>query len=174
MAVPSAPPPDDDAPAVEQTIDVGTWNRFTQSLAAAIQPPGSAADAGTVTVSLEAPAPIVSADAELWERTGRGPMRLLRRKRRLFPSPQAPTVTLAARPDQVVLTAPTRDDAGRVLLHDAATTALAALGWERRDDVMVRRLTDADAAAALATRILIEVFDVAHPADLSVHGVGVS
>ncbi|SHE25623.1 TY-Chap domain-containing protein [Actinomyces glycerinitolerans] len=159
--------PDDDSPtpAGGQELDVGSWNRFIPSLTHLLQQTGPDDD-GAIGVRLTATEPIVTAATAAYARPEGGLRRLLGRRRRLSPSPLPPVLTVRTCPDAVVLTAPLLDDDGRARLGEDALAALDSLGWKRQDDAMVLRVVDAASAAELATRVLIEVFDVAHPADL--------
>ncbi|MBE6474240.1 MAG: hypothetical protein E7Z95_01465 [Actinomyces succiniciruminis] len=162
----SATHSDDDSPtpAGEPGLDVGSWNRFIPSLTHLLQQTGP--DDGAIGVRLTAAAPIVTAATAAYARPEGGLRRLLGRRRRLSPSPLPPVLTVRTRPDAVVLTAPLLDADGRARLGEDALAALDSLGWKRQDDAMVLHVVDAAAAAELSTRVLIEVFDVAHPADL--------
>ncbi len=119
------------------------------------------------TVRLQAAAPIMSATTAAHARPT-GSLRLLRRRHRLAPSCLAPILAVRPVPAGVELTVPQLDGDGRALLGDDALAALCALGWQWDEAALVRCTTHARAAAELAVRVLIEVFDVAHPADLSV------
>ena len=156
------PPPD-----LGDVVDVGSWARFSPSLAVFIDEqvrrrlPGGLG--GGLTVMLTAPAPIVS-DQDLVER---GVLRSLwRRRPPRTASPEAPGVVLAGGDDGVEAGLPVLDAAGRVLLGDGACAQLTALGWARRAGRLTRLLQDGGAAAEAVTRVLIEVLRVAHPADL--------
>ena len=155
-------------PDLGDVVDVGSWARFSPSLAVFIDeqvrrrrlPCGLE---GGLTVTLTAPAPIVS-DQDLVER---GALRSLwcRRPPRTA-SPEAPGVVLAGGDDGVEAGLPVLDAAGRVLLGDGACAQLTALGWARRAGRLTRLFQDGGAAAEAVTRVLIEVLRVAHPADL--------
>lgn len=164
-------------------LDVGSWSRFAPSLTHLLDTAERTTGIGTrapapvaptvqesqspTTVRLRAAAPIVYADTAAHRRPVRGPLRLLRR-RRPSPSPLAPLLVVSSGDAGVWLTAPRLDDDGRALLGDDALNALTALGWRRRGRELVRHMADMGAAADMTVRVLIEVFDVAHPADLSV------
>lgn len=154
-------------PDLGDVVDVGSWARFSPSLAVFIDEqvrrrlPGGLG--GGLTVMLTAPAPIVS-DQDLVER---GVLRSLwRRRPPRTASPDAPGVVLAGGDDGVEAGLPVLDAAGRVLLGDGACAQLTALGWARRAGRLTRLLQDGGAAAEAVTRVLIEVLRVAHPADL--------
>ena len=53
-----------------------------------------------------------------------------------------------------------------MLLGPTERRILGAIGWQESHHVFARLLSDADETADLVTRILIEVLEVAHPADL--------
>ena len=154
-------------PDLGDVVDVGSWARFSPSLAVFIDEqvrrrlPGGLG--GGLTVMLTAPAPIVS-DQDLVER---GVLRSLwRRRPPRTASPDAPGVVLTGGHDGVEVALPVLDAAGRVLLGDSACAQLALLGWGRREDRLTRLVQDGGAAAEAVTRVLIEVLRVAHPADL--------
>ena len=154
-------------PDLGDVVDVGSWARFSPSLAVFIDEqvrrrlPGGLG--GGLTVMLTAPAPIVS-DQDLVER---GVLRSLwRRRPPRTASPDAPGVVLAGGDDGVEAGRPVLDAAGRVLLGDGACAQLTALGWARRAGQLTRLFQDGGAAAEAVTRVLIEVLRVAHPADL--------
>ena len=154
-------------PDLGDVVDVGSWARFSPSLAVFIDEqvrrrlPGGLG--GGLTVMLTAPAPIVS-DQDLVER---GVLRSLwRRRPPRTASPDAPGVVLAGGDDGVEAGLPVLDAAGRVLLGDGACAQLTALGWARRAGRLTRLFQDGGAAAEVVTRVLIEVLRVAHPADL--------
>ncbi|PZU32573.1 MAG: hypothetical protein DI576_08845 [Actinomyces sp.] len=154
-------------PDLGDVVDVGSWARFSPSLAVFIDEqvrrrlPGGLG--GGLTVMLTAPAPIVS-DQDLVER---GVLRSLwRRRPPRTASPDAPGVVLAGGDDGVEAGLPVLDAAGRVLLGDGACAQLTALGWARRAGRLTRLFQDGGAAAEAVTRVLIEVLRVAHPADL--------
>ena len=154
-------------PDLGDVVDVGSWARFSPSLAVFIDEqvrrrlPGGLG--GALTVILPAPAPIVS-DQDLVER---GVLRSLwRRRPPRTASPDAPGVVLAGGDDGVEAGLPVLDAAGRVLLGDGACAQLTALGWARRAGRLTRLFQDGGAAAEAVTRVLIEVLRVAHPADL--------
>ena len=154
-------------PDLGDVVDVGSWARFSPSLAVFIDEqvrrrlPGGLE--GGLTVMLTAPAPIVS-DQDLVER---GVLRSLwRRRPPRTASPEAPGVVLAGGDEGVEAGLPVLDAAGRVLLGDGACAQLTALGWARRAGRLTRLFQDGGAAAEAVTRVLIEVLRVAHPADL--------
>ena len=156
-------------PALSDVVDVGSWARFSPSLAVFIEEQVCrrrlpAGPEGGLTVMLTAPAPAV-ADQDLAERGG-GLRSLWRRRPPRTASPDAPGVVLTGGHDGVEVALPVLDAAGRVLLGDSACAQLALLGWGRREDRLTRLVQDGGAAAEAVTRVLIEVLRVAHPADL--------
>ena len=156
-------------PALSDVVDVGSWARFSPSLAVFIEEQVCrrrlpAGPEGGLTVMLTAPAPAV-ADQDLAERGG-GLRSLWRRRPPRTASPDAPGVVLAGGDDGVEAGLPVLDAAGRVLLGDGACAQLTALGWARRAGRLTRLFQDGGAAAEAVTRVLIEVLRVAHPADL--------
>ena len=156
-------------PALSDVVDVGSWARFSPSLAVFIEEQVCrrrlpAGPEGGLTVMLTAPAPAV-ADQDLAERGG-GLRSLWRRRPPRTASPDAPGVVLAGGDDGVEAGLPVLDAAGRVLLGDGACAQLTALGWARRAGRLTRLFQDGGAAAEVVTRVLIEVLRVAHPADL--------
>lgn len=159
-------------------VDVGSWSRFTASLAdfldhggggpegpasRAADDPEAASTHGGLRIVLSSPAPLLPA-GPLPAPTGlRG---LVRRGPRRRASPQAPRVRVVRRTQHVEMTAPLLDGAGRVLLDDGAAAAFTALKWTRTKTTVSRQAPDGAEAAAALTRVLIEVLRVAHPADL--------
>lgn len=155
-------------PALSDVVDVGSWARFSPSLAVFIDEqvrrhrlPGGLG--GGLTVMLTAPAPVV-ADQDPVEHGGL--RSLWRRRPPRTASPDAPGVVLAGEGDGVEVELPALDAAGRVLLGRSACAQLTALGWARRADRLTRLMQDGGTAAEAVTRVLIEVLRVAHPADL--------
>ena len=61
---------------------------------------------------------------------------------------------------------PELDAQGRVLLGPTEQGILDGIGWQETGHVFTRLLPDGDETAEMVTRILIEVLEVAHPADL--------
>ena len=154
-------------PALGDVVDVGSWARFSPSLAIFLDEqvrsrslPGGPGDG--LTVRRPAPAPValgVGAGGGGVRPGGRGrPPRAL--------SPEVPGVALTGGRDGVELDLSVLDDAGRILLDADARTRLTAMGWQRRRQTLVRVLPDGGSAAEAVTRVLIEVLGVAHPADL--------
>ena len=84
----------------------------------------------------------------------------------LVPSPELPGVVLVGRSDGIEVSLPELDAQGRVLLGPTERRILGAIGWEESGHVFTRLLSDGAETADLVTRILIEVLEVAHPADL--------
>jgi len=148
-------------------VDVGSWSRFIPSLTQLLQ---SANLIDIVVVELTLAAPIVTADTVVRIRTGTGPLRALRRRRRPEPSPVPPRIMAFGLPDEVTFTVPMLDEQRRALLTEDASTTLTGLGWEQEPTRLLYRMPkpQAQQAVAMASRALIEVFDVAHPADLAV------
>ena len=168
----------------EERVDLGSWARFTPSLAGFLdevcmpasrsaaqrgEAPESVAEAvfdpAGGTLLLTAPTPIVKAEELTQE--GRW-TRLLSRLTMAAPptpSPDLPGVVLVGRSDGVEVSLPELDAQGRVLLGPTERRILGRIGWQETGHVFSRSLTDNDETAELATRILIEVPEVAHPAD---------
>ncbi len=154
-------------PALGDVVDVGSWARFSPSLAIFLDEqarprglPGGPGDG--LTVLLTAPAPVA-----VKEEPAAGGLRSLWRGRpRRALSPEVPGVALTGGRDGVELDLSVLDDAGRILLDADARTRLTAMGWQRRRQTLVRVLPDGGSAAEAVTRVLIEVLGVAHPADL--------
>ena len=158
-------------PLFDDAVDLGSWARFTPSLAAFIRDVlrpqagggGRAGAAGTGrTLLLMAPCPVVTAESPS---PGSRWRRLLRR-RPVRPSPEVPGVVVAARADGVEIDVPALDADGRALLGAEHRSQLTTLGWQERTDVLMRLVADDREAAEALTRILIEVLRVPHPADL--------
>ena len=163
--------------AFEDRVDLGSWAGFTSSLARFLdevcRPPvqrGEAAEAAIDpsggTLLLTAPVPMVKAE----ELAPRGRWSQLLSKLSLstppVPSPDLPGVVLVGRTDGVEVSLPELDAQGRVLLGPTERRILGAIGWQESHHVFARLLSDGDETADLVTRILIEVLEVAHPADL--------
>ena len=163
--------------AFEDRVDLGSWAGFTSSLArfldevcrpsaqrgesveAAIDPSGG-------TLLLTAPLPMVKPE----ELVPQGRWSQLLTRLSLItppvPSPDLPGVVLVGRSDGIEVSLPELDAQGRVLLGPTERRILGAIGWHESHHVFARLLSDADETADLVTRILIEVLEVAHPADL--------
>ena len=163
--------------AFEDRVDLGSWAGFTSSLArfpdevcrplarrgeaveAVIDPSGG-------TLLLTAPVPMVKAE----ELVPQGRWSQLLARLSLItppvPSPDLPGVVLVGRSDGIEVSLPELDAQGRVLLGPTERRILGAIGWQESHHVFARLLSDADETADLVTRILIEVLEVAHPADL--------
>ncbi|WP_128773234.1 hypothetical protein [Actinomyces oricola] len=165
-------------------VDVGSWARFTPTLATLLDhghrpespwpapPEGSATGRGPgatgapgngPTVLLTAPAPVVAQNSPI---TPRGLGRLLHRRR--APSPEPPAIMLTIRRHDVEAVLPVLDPVGRVILDQEACGALAALGWTTEAGRMHRVFPDGQRAAQMVAQVLIEVLRVPHPADLSI------
>ena len=165
--------------AFEDRVDLGSWAGFTSSLArfldevcrplarrgegeaveAVIDPSGG-------TLLLTAPVPMVKAEELVPQ--GRWSQLLSRLPLSTPPvaSPDLPGVVLVGRTDGIEVSLPELDAQGRVLLGPTERGILGAIGWQESHHVFARLLSDGDEAADLVTRILIEVLEVAHPADL--------
>lgn len=154
-------PADAGAPAsapLDDVVDRGSWQAFGPSLARYLEE----VPVGT-TILLTAPAPVVTEESV----ATRGGLRSwLRRGPRRVPSPEVPGLVLLRRGDGVEVDAPVLDAAGRVLLSEDACDEMGLLGWSREEDLLRRLVPEAGAAADAATRALIEILRVAHPADL--------
>ncbi|OLL15412.1 hypothetical protein [Actinomyces oris] len=163
--------------AFEDRVDLGSWAGFTSSLARFLdevcRPPaqrGASADAAIDpsggTLLLTAPVPMVKAE----ELAPRGRWSQLLARLSLItppvPSPDLPGVVLVGRADGIEVSLPELDAQGRVLLGPTERRILGAIGWQESHHVFARLLSDGDETSDLLTRILIEVLEVAHPADL--------
>lgn len=130
-------------PALGDVVDVGSWARFSPSLAIFLDEqvrsrslPGGPGDG--LTVLLTAPAPVA-----VKEEPAAGGLRSLWRGRpRRALSPEVPGVALTGGRDGVELDLSVLDDAGRILLDADARTRLTAMGWQRRRQTLVRVLPD--------------------------------
>lgn len=171
--------------AFESQVDLGSWSRFTPTLAQFLDhvcTPSSrqtTQQAGTpefATESLNAPsggtllliAPVPIVEAE--EYPGGGQWSRLRSKlRRLAhsrPSPDCPSVVLTGCNEGIKVSLPELDAQGRVLLGTAERGILNRIGWQETGHTLARVLPNGSETADIVTRILIEVLEVAHPADL--------
>ena len=160
--------------ACEDRVDRGSWAGFTSSLAQFLdevcRPPAQRGEAVIApsggTLLLTAPAPMVKAE----ELAPQGRWSQLLAKLSLttppIPSPDLPGVVLVGRTDGIEVSLPELDAQGRVLLGPTERRILGAIGWQESHHVFTRLLSDGDETADLVTRILIEVLEVAHPADL--------
>ena len=163
--------------AFEDRVDLGSWAGFTSSLARFLdevcRPPAhqgesaeAAIDPSGGTLLLTAPLPMVKPE----ELVPQGRWSQLLTRLSLItppvPSPDLPGVVLVGRSDGVEVSLPELDAQGRVLLGPTERRILGAIGWQESHHVLARLLSDADETADLVTRILIEVLEVAHPADL--------
>jgi hypothetical protein avisC_10983 len=70
------------------------------------------------------------------------------------------------REEGIEVSLPGLDARGRVLLGPTERGILDRIGWQETGRVFTRLLPDGDETAEMVTRILIEVLEVAHPADL--------
>lgn len=156
------------SPVLGDVVDIGSWTRFSPSLAAFIDEqvrlhrlPGGLEEG--MTVRLTAPAPVVTDR----DPAAHGRLRLpWRRRPPRVPSSETPGVVLTGKGDEVEVALPVLDAAGRVLLGDDACAQLTVLGWTRCGDAFTRNAQRGRTAAEAVTRVLIEVLRVAHPADL--------
>ena len=163
--------------AFEDRVDLGSWAGFTSSLARFLdevcRPPAhrgesaeAAVDPSGGTLLLTAPLPMVKPE----ELAPQGRWSQLLARLSLItppvPSPDLPGVVLVGRSDGIEVSLPELDAQGRVLLGPTERRILGAIGWQESHHVFARLLSDGDEAADLVTRILIEVLEVAHPADL--------
>jgi len=71
-----------------------------------------------------------------------------------------------AHAEGIEVSLPELDAQGRVLLGPTEQGILDGIGWQETGHVFTRLLPDGDETAEMVTRILIEVLEVAHPADL--------
>ena len=121
------------SPALGDVVDIGSWTRFSPSLAAFIDEqvrlhrlPGGLEEG--MTVRLTAPAPVVTDR----DPAAHGRLRLpWRRRPPRVPSSETPGVVLTGKGDEVEVALPVLDAAGRVLLGDDACAQLTVLGWTR-------------------------------------------
>lgn len=153
--------PSSDLPRLDEVVDLGSWSRFQPTLARFLDDAPS--HLGNLTILLTAPAPVVTPQS-LHQRWGL--RSLLRRGPALAASQEVPGVVLTTRTDGVEVDLPILDAAGAVLLAPQAQEELQALGWQQHTDVLARRLPDGASAAQAVARVLIEVLEVPHPADL--------
>ena len=171
--------------AFEDRVDLGSWAGFTASLARFLEQvcmpaPRPATQRGDAPDSVTGPgidpsggtllltAPTTMVKPEELAPKGRWAQLLLqlRLTAPLVPSPELPGVVLVGRSDGIEVSLPELDARGRVLLGPTERRILGAIGWEESGHVFTRLLSDGDETADLVTRILIEVLEVAHPADL--------
>lgn len=155
---------DTSLPCFSEQVDCGSWSRFTPTCArfidAVIRPHD---DHGGAILLLTAPSPIVN-EHEVSQR--RSLRELLTRQPRRGVSTDVPGIVLTGRADGVELAIPIVDHSGAVLVGRAACESLAALGWSGDSEVLARVVVNGEQAASALTRVLIEVLDVPHPADL--------
>ena len=159
--------------AFEDRVDLGSWAGFTASLARFLEQvcmpaPRPATQRGDAPDSVTGPGIDPSGGTLLLTAKGRWAQLLLqlRLTAPLVPSPELPGVVLVGRSDGIEVSLPELDARGRVLLGPTERRILGAIGWEESGHVFTRLLSDGDETADLVTRILIEVLEVAHPADL--------
>ena len=169
----------------EDRVDLGSWARFTPSLARFLEQvclpaprpatqraeaPDSAAgpviDPSGATLLLTAPAPIVKVEELTQEGRWSRLLSRLTRGAPPVPSPDLPGVVLMGREEGIEVSLPGLDARGRVLLGPTERGILDRIGWQETGRVFTRLLPDGDETAEMVTRILIEVLEVAHPADL--------
>ncbi|NDR54435.1 hypothetical protein [Actinomyces sp. 565] len=156
------------ADELASSLDVGSWDRLIPSLAHVLLQCGIA---DAIVVELTVSAPIVSAQTAARIPADSRFLRALRVRRRPAPSPEPPCLKAFGTSGEVSLGVTLLDQHGRAVLTEAALEALVALGWEQEPEFLGYRLpaSKAQEATAMAARVLIEVFGVAHPADLDVH-----
>lgn len=118
------------------------------------------------TLLLTAPTPIVKAEELTQEGRWLQLLSRLRHSAPSLPSLDLPGVVLIGRAGGIEVSLPELDAQGRVLLGPTERKILERIGWKETDHVFTRLLPDGDEAAEMVTRILIEVLEVAHPADL--------
>ena len=171
--------------AFEDRVDLGSWARFTPSLAQfldqvrtpvsrpttqraeapeSVAEPLMAPSGGTLL--LIAPAPIVKAEESPWEGQWSRLRSRLRRTAPPRPSPDRPSVVLTGCDEGIKVSLPELDAQGRVLLGATERGLLDRIGWRETGHALTRVLPNGDEAAEMVTRILIEVLEVAHLADL--------
>jgi len=169
----------------EDRVDLGSWARFTPSLARFLEQaclpasrpatqraeaPDSAAgpviDPSGATLLLTAPAPIVKVEELTQEGRWSRLLSRLTRGAPPVPSPDLPGVVLMGREEGIEVSLPGLDARGRVLLGPTERGILDRIGWQETGHVFTRLLPDGNETAEMVTRILIEVLEVAHPADL--------
>lgn len=148
-------------PRLDEVVDLGSWSRFQPTLARFLD--DSPSRFGGLTILLTAPAPVVTQESL---RQRRGLRSLLRRAPAMVASQEVPGMVLTTRADDVEVALPVLDAVGAVLLPPQAQEDLQALGWQRRTDVLARLLPDGTSVAEAVVRVLIEVLEVPHPADL--------
>ncbi|WP_172121030.1 hypothetical protein [Actinomyces faecalis] len=154
-------PDSPDLPPLDDVADLGSWSRFQPSLATFLD--RCRGQGEYLTLLLTTPSPVATSDSLSQPR---GLRALLRRRPAPVASHEVPGVVLTVRTDGVEVALPVLDAVGAVLLPPQAVEDLEALGWRRHTDLLVRLLPDGASAADAVARVLIEVLDVAHPADL--------
>ena len=145
------------------SIDLGSWARFTPSLVSFLN---NDVDAGARLVFYVGQ-PLLEPDTQL---TAPGlANKLLRRKAKI--SSDKPGIAVLVNQTQGALSytalAPRVDGLEQLLLGPAHVMQLALLGWDaQQPNALTFKTTDAAKLAEMITRSLLEVFKVAHPADL--------
>ena len=173
------------ARSFEDHVDLGSWAGFTRTLPRFLEQEcmpaprpavqqGELPESGTeaanassgATLLLTTPAPVVKVEELTHE--GRW-SRLLSRLALTTPpvaSPDLPGIVLVGRSDGIEVSLPELDARGRVLLGPTECRILETIGWQETGHVFTRLLPAGEETAELVTRVLIEVLEVAHPADL--------
>ena len=139
---------------LDEHLDRGSWARFTPSLAQFL-----AAHPHSVLL-LTAPAPVVAPQ----DIPSPGLLRRICGARRSSPSPDQPGLVLTIGAQTTQLALPVLDAQGRYLLGASQCSYMTTAGWESSPDVLTLR-TGHEEAAQGATRVLIEVLNIPHPAD---------
>lgn len=143
-------------------IDLGSWARFTPSLVSFLS---NDVDVGARLVFYVGQ-PLLAPGTQL---TAPGlANKLLRRKAKI--SSDKPGIAVLVEQAQGALSytalAPRVDGLEQLLLGPAHVMQLALLGWDAQPNAVTFKTTDAAKLAEILTRSLLEVFKVAHPADL--------
>ncbi|TFH52038.1 hypothetical protein E4J66_09580 [Actinomyces viscosus] len=165
----------------EDRVDLGSWAGFTPSLARFLDEvcrpePKPATQRGEAshpvidpsgaTLLLTAPTPMVKEEELAQEGRWSRLLSRLALSAAPVPSPDLPGAVLVGRSDGIEVSLPELDAQGRVMLGPTERRILGAIGWQETGHVFSRLLPDGEETAELVTRILIEVLEVAHPADL--------
>ena len=162
---PTSPSPVDSVDPMTSVDSADSWGPPGPGAGEA-EAPEAAIDPSGGTLLLTAPLPMVKPE----ELVPQGRWSQLLARLSLItppvPSPDLPGVVLVGRSDGIEVSLPELDAQGRVLLGPTERRILGAIGWQESHHVFARLLSDADETADLVTRILIEVLEVAHPADL--------
>lgn len=162
---PSSPSPAEAADHdLDALVDRGTWESFSQGLAALLssrRPVAGNGDGDGLLLLLTAPAPVLEPRP-----ARRSPLERFLNRHEPEPSPEVPGLVITATAQGARIDLPALDAQGRGLLGREHRDLLAQLGWEPSADVMTRLIQDEAQAARDVVRVLIEVLGVAHPADL--------